>query len=242
MGCNKCTKLQKCVKHTVNTDLAEKYDDPRDPYSPRYRGNKRIATRVGRKKVIGISFSEEEHCQLKAVAYHHGFSLNQTMRMLLRRECATIFPDGISVDAQLASINHLKKQKNIKATKGTLSWKKRLATARRKKTGKKRVLETSSELKEDWKVRQKLGIEAVKNRDYRMRKPESQLTTSGQLKRKNKALVDRMKLAKEVKLNRETKHPFLVEDISPETRSETRKLTLAEATEWEYDELDQPHG
>ena len=218
-----------------STELAEKYDDTPGSASPTHRGGKRIATRMSRKKSILVTFTNEEHAHIVSISEYHGFSLNQTMRMLARREYDTLFPDGIPVEVAITK----KQLQREEAIKKTLNWKKRLATARRKKAGKKRVAKTSLEVKQEWKERQKLGIEAVKKRDTRMQKPESELTASGLLKRKNTALVNRMKLAKEAKLLRERK---IRQANSPDNIDKQTGLSLAESTEWEFEESDQPEG
>ena len=102
-------------------------DDMHDSLSPKLRQGRRIAVRQERTKAVLLKFTVEEHDTLCRVANYLGYSLSQTMRLVMKEKELSIWPDG-----EFPSVYELdadKRKAKIDAQNRTKNWTQRRANA-----------------------------------------------------------------------------------------------------------------
>lgn len=116
-------------RDNIQTPVAEPHplDDLPDLLSPKLRQGRRIAVRQNRIKGVLFKFTEDEYATVRRVAHHLGYSLAQTMRLVMKEKELSIWPDGkfppvYEIDAD-------KRKAKIAAERRTKSWSQKRANA-----------------------------------------------------------------------------------------------------------------
>lgn len=137
-------------------------DDAPDPLSPISRQGRRIATRQSRDKAVLIKFTPAEHDSIRRVAQLYGYSLAQTVRILVREKESAIWPKE-SDRPNVLQLNMDDKKRKEELEKSSKQRQQRLLNAfQRKEMKLRKEAEWAKEQQEKLKSRENKALAGIK--------------------------------------------------------------------------------